>query len=125
VLQHADAARPPISLKVTDANGPITLHLPRSFRGPITILTRNGSVRFSKPLSAQLTQLGEAQNTRRCFAGDFPVAGDFPDGEEAAWAGDELDVEASNGDVKLLYDDERKSASDAGGKGSFFGRLLH
>ncbi|KAJ7271158.1 hypothetical protein C8J57DRAFT_1603592 [Mycena rebaudengoi] len=61
---HADAARPPISLKVTDANGPITLHLPRSFRGPITILTRNGSVRFSKPLSAQLTQLGEAQNTQ-------------------------------------------------------------
>ncbi|KAJ7271156.1 hypothetical protein C8J57DRAFT_1025605, partial [Mycena rebaudengoi] len=61
----------------------------------------NGSCSFSDLLSAQATQLGEAQKTRRCFVDDFS---DWTEGQE--WMGDELNMESSNGAVKIRYDDE-------------------
>ncbi|KAJ7240575.1 hypothetical protein C8J57DRAFT_1371443 [Mycena rebaudengoi] len=99
---HADAARPPIRIKAQNGLGAVTIRLPRSFRGPITILTRHGTAHFSAQLSAQLTPLGEAQKTRREFLGDFLATS--PTGWKA-----------------------RKPSSDAGSKkvkGSFFERLL-
>ncbi|KAJ7488127.1 hypothetical protein FB451DRAFT_1025378, partial [Mycena latifolia] len=115
-------ARPPIHLKANGANGSITLHLPRSFRGPVTIRARNGSVKFSGALTAQTTTFGEAERTRRCFVGEFA---DWAEGE--VWGGDEVTIEAANGSVKLQYDVE--ADRDGGGAGrekgkGLFGRLL-
>jgi hypothetical protein len=105
--------------------GTITLHLPRTFRGLVTVSTTWGSVRFSEPLTADMTPLGEANGTQRYFVGRLD---DWTDDD--AWVGDEVRVETSSGNVKLQYEAEPDPApSDARaekgkGKGSFFGRLL-
>ncbi|KAK7046445.1 hypothetical protein R3P38DRAFT_2873838 [Favolaschia claudopus] len=114
-------SRPPINLTALTSNGSVNIHLPRSFRGPLTIRTRNGSIRFSDALNADLTTFNEVNQTRRCFIGDFA------DWTEEGWAGDEVSIESSNGSIRLQYDAE--SPSDAGSKGSgkskgLFARLL-
>ncbi|KAJ7697251.1 hypothetical protein B0H17DRAFT_1052443 [Mycena rosella] len=120
-LHAAPSARPPIHLKAQSSNGSITLHLPRSFRGPVTILSRNGTIRFSSAVGAATTTFSEADHTRRCFVGDFS---DWTD--DGAWMGDEASIESSNGSVKVQFDAEPR-APDGGngkGKGTFLGRLL-
>ncbi|KAJ7895467.1 hypothetical protein B0H14DRAFT_2680552 [Mycena olivaceomarginata] len=135
---HAGPApfRTPIHFRAHSSNGPITLHIPRSFRGPLTIRTRNGSVRFSDALKAELTTFSEADKTRRCFVGDFA---DWPtdtnstgvksdtlnsEGEEGSgWRGDEIELESSNGSIKIQYDVEPRDAGKEKSKG-LFARLL-
>jgi hypothetical protein len=90
-------------MKVTAQSiwGTVTLHLPRSFRGPVTVKTTWGSVRFSELLTADMMPLGEADHTQRYFVGTL-------DGwtDDGAWVGDEVRVETSSGNVKLQYDVE-------------------
>ncbi|KAJ7181975.1 hypothetical protein C8R46DRAFT_1186849 [Mycena filopes] len=105
----ASAARPPVKLRVQSSNGSVTIHVPRSFRGPVTLRTSNGSTRLSDAVAAALTTFTEAKGTRRCFIGDFSDWTDMDAG--SGWAGDELEVEASNGAIRLLYE-------DGGGKGN-------
>ncbi|KAJ7101378.1 hypothetical protein B0H15DRAFT_763582, partial [Mycena belliarum] len=100
-IHTGDPARAPIRTSVHSSNGSITLHLPRTFRGPVTVRARNGSVKFSGTLQTQVTTFGEGAQTRRCFVGAFA---DWAEGE--AWAGDEVSIESGNGSVKLQYDDE-------------------
>ncbi|KAJ6571394.1 hypothetical protein B0H19DRAFT_988003 [Mycena capillaripes] len=124
-LHASHTARPPVNLKAQSSNGAITLHIPRSFRGPLTICSRNGSIRFSDALSADLTTFNEVNRTRRCFVGDFSDWADQPEG----WMGDEVNVESLNGSVKIHYDAETsRGATDGGSKGkgksTFLGRLL-
>ncbi|KAJ7489666.1 hypothetical protein B0H11DRAFT_2278359 [Mycena galericulata] len=108
------AARPPLRLTARASNGSITLRLPRAFRGPLTIRTRNGSVRFAGALAGAVTEFGEEGGVRRCFVGAF---GDYAAGREREgwgkkgdadpWPGDELTLESSNGGIKLLFDDDQ------------------
>ncbi|KAJ7078144.1 hypothetical protein B0H15DRAFT_933823 [Mycena belliarum] len=113
---HApDPARAPIRTSVQSSKGLITLHLPRTFRGPVTVCARNGSVKFSGALQTQVTTFAEGAKTRRCFIGVFA---DWAEGE--AWAGDEVSIESEKGSVKLQYDDEPDGAK----KGSFLGRIF-
>ncbi|KAJ7488145.1 hypothetical protein FB451DRAFT_1529256 [Mycena latifolia] len=106
-LHAADFARPPLRVRVQSAHGHMAVHLPRSFRGPVTLRTRSPTVRLSAPLAAEITPLSEADNTRRCFIGDFSA---YTDAE--AWAGDELRVESSAyGSVRFSFDDEPKASS--------------
>ena len=77
------------------------LHIPRNFHGPIFVTYRHGSVKFSDAISRHLTTFGEADNTRRCFLGDFARWTDM-DG----WIGDELTVDVKHGNVKIHYDDD-------------------
>ncbi|KAJ6483432.1 hypothetical protein C8R45DRAFT_1001308 [Mycena sanguinolenta] len=108
---HASSThRPPIHMKVHSSYGSVTLHVPRSFRGPVTIHTGHGSVRVSDALSADFTTFNEAKQTRRCFIGDYADWADQP-GE---WIGDEIEVESLNGSIKLQYDVELPSASTKG-----------
>jgi DUF4097 and DUF4098 domain-containing protein YvlB len=122
-MQHASSAtRPPLSLKAQTSNGSIVIHVPRSFRGPVTIRTRNGSVRFSDALSVDLVTFNEVNNTRRYFIGDLSDLTEQPEG----WFGDEINLESSNGGIKLQYDAE-PILLDTGSKGKgkgIFGRLL-
>ncbi|KAF7350168.1 hypothetical protein MVEN_01319300 [Mycena venus] len=116
--------RPPINLKVQSSNGTVTIHVPRGFRGPVLLTTRNGSVRFSDALSADLTTFNEVNHTRRCFIGDFS---DWTETDQSeGWIGDELGIETSNGSIKLQYAAEQ-SAVDMGSKSKgkgLFARLL-
>jgi hypothetical protein len=119
---HTSAARPPINIRAQSSNGSVTIHLPRSFRGPVTVSTRNGAIRFSDALSAELTTFNEVNKTRRCFIGDYSDWTDQPEG----WMGDELSLETMNGGIKVQYDVEASasnSASKAKGKG-LFAKLL-
>ncbi|KAJ7245647.1 hypothetical protein B0H12DRAFT_1127470 [Mycena haematopus] len=124
VRLHAPASpRPPVKIKAQSSNGSVTLHVPRSFCGPVTIRTGWGSIRFSDSLSADLTTFNEVNKTRRCFIGDFSDWAEQPEG----WIGDEIDLETSNGSIKLQYDIE-SNVSNVGsprGKGKgLFAKLL-
>ncbi|KAJ7439261.1 hypothetical protein B0H11DRAFT_2254011 [Mycena galericulata] len=69
------AARAPIHLTAHSSNGPITLHLPRSVRGPISVRSCNGSIRFSGPLGVDTTTFSEANQTRRCYNDIWSILG--------------------------------------------------
>ncbi|KAJ7624839.1 hypothetical protein FB45DRAFT_924331 [Roridomyces roridus] len=122
-------ARPPFTIRAESSNGSITLHLPLSFRGPLTIHTQYGSVRLASSLDAATTTFSEVDGTRRYFVGDFS---DYEGEEEGAlWFGDEAHLETTYGSVKVQYEAafNETSESDLGsgkgkGKGSFFGKLL-
>ncbi|KAJ6503879.1 hypothetical protein C8R45DRAFT_1209439 [Mycena sanguinolenta] len=119
VRVHASAApRPPMRITAKSSNGAVTLHLPRSFRGPVTIRTSNGSVRFSDSIEEDLTTFSEVKKTRRCFIGEYSDWTEQPGG----WVGDELDLETSNGTVRLQYDVElspSNTVESSKGKGLF------
>ncbi|KAJ7214397.1 hypothetical protein GGX14DRAFT_392427 [Mycena pura] len=112
--------RQPVHLTVSTSNGGVIVHVPRTFRGPLTVHTRCGSVKLSPTLAATTTTLSEVAGTRRCFVGDFADWAQAP-GE---WGGDELNVDTSNGSIKLRFDVEGQDAMGGKGKGSFIGRLL-
>ncbi|KAJ7691035.1 hypothetical protein B0H17DRAFT_935443 [Mycena rosella] len=97
---HAAAVRPTLHIAAQASNGPMTIHLPPSFRGPVTIHSHIPLIRFSDRLAAEVTILSEVTHKCRCFVGDLP---DYLDG---AWAGDVLDVHAANGCVILRYADD-------------------
>ncbi|KAF8129644.1 hypothetical protein K438DRAFT_1789054 [Mycena galopus ATCC 62051] len=82
--------------------GNITLHLPRTFRGPVTVRNTSewAAIHISEPLTASMMPLSEVNGTWRYFVGTL-------DGwtDEGEWAGDEMHLE-STGDVRLHYDVE-------------------
>ncbi|KAJ7691032.1 hypothetical protein B0H17DRAFT_1179737, partial [Mycena rosella] len=77
-----------IRLNAYSSNGPITIHLPPSFRGPVTI--RSPAVRVSEHPAAELTTFSEEEHARRYFVGDFSAWTE-------EWAGDTLEVESACG----------------------------
>ncbi|KAK7023176.1 hypothetical protein R3P38DRAFT_2958099 [Favolaschia claudopus] len=85
-------ARPHIHLSAF-SSAPISIAVPASFRGPITILSSRPSP--SPSLPPQATIFSEANNTRRGFIGDF-----------ADWtrdsAGDELDLQSATVSISVL-----------------------
>ncbi|KAJ6574467.1 hypothetical protein B0H19DRAFT_986091 [Mycena capillaripes] len=123
-LHASNDARPVINLKAQTAHGGITVHVPRTFRGPVTVRTPHGQLHFAGELSAAVTTFNEVDYTHRCFIGDFSDWADHPEN----WVGDELNIETSIGNVKLRYDVESESDdTESRGKGrnsTLLGRLL-
>ncbi|KAJ6454717.1 hypothetical protein C8R47DRAFT_1166884 [Mycena vitilis] len=124
-LHAPPAPRPPLHLTATSSNGTLTLHLPHSFRGPLTLRTRNGSVRIVRALEGATTTVSEAGGVRRCFVGEFADWAERPEG----WTGDEVTLESANGSIRVQYDVEvastaAESAKDSGKGKGLFGRLL-
>jgi len=109
----------PFSLKISAHNGGITVALPKSFTGPLTMETRNGWVNISASLSPHVTTFSDIKSTRKCFIGDF-VSSNYGQGE---WEGSSLDIECHNGKVKLCHVDEKDEAERVGGSG-FWGKLF-
>ncbi|KAF8879698.1 hypothetical protein BD779DRAFT_1676239 [Infundibulicybe gibba] len=126
---HAPPTRSPLFVTAYTSNGNITLSLPRSFRGPVTCTTPNGSTRLSPAIRAALRIATEddGKSTMRAFLGSWEeasklgptsaspeessTAGDAKSSKAAAtpdepWAGDELQAESKNGNVKIQFDDE-------------------
>jgi hypothetical protein len=125
LLQHTTGhePRPPFHLTISSRDGAVTLYLPRSFRGLLTITRRDGSVRVSESLAQQVTMLSDANHTRRCFVGDFSVwpQSEAEDGQK--WHGDEVVVNVRDGRFKVQYENEEKKKNE-GGFGGFFSRIL-
>ncbi|KAJ7795178.1 hypothetical protein B0H14DRAFT_2920643 [Mycena olivaceomarginata] len=103
-IHAASTARPPIYITAATAHC-ITLHLPRTFRGPVTVRKTSDwcSIHISESLRAGMMPISEANGTWRSFVGTL-------DGwtDEGKWAGDEVRLENSSsfGYVKLRYDVE-------------------
>ncbi|KAJ6517460.1 hypothetical protein C8R47DRAFT_1063145 [Mycena vitilis] len=107
-LHASDGTRPSLRLKVQSRNS-IALQIPRSFRGPVIVRTRKGTVRVSDALAAHFTTFSEVNHTHRCFIGDFS---DWIVDSEA-WTGDEIEVESTHGKLKLQDEPEMKSKHKA------------
>lgn len=114
-VHDASTPRLPLYINAYASNGSVNIHLPRSFRGLLSIRTSNGSSKFSAEASGHLTTFSDVDGTRRCFIGDYS---DMTD----SWEGDEVVAEAKNGSVKIVYDDEEQEKSER--KSGFFGRLF-
>jgi len=85
----------------TYSRGSTTLHLPRSFRGTLTISVPIGDINISQNLSENLSTISEVSHTRRCFVGDISQLRSMDSVEM-----DQVCVEAKLGNVTLLYDDD-------------------
>jgi len=100
----------PFALTATAPHGSVKLDLPRTFTGLLVLGTRHGSVKLSEALLQHATQLSQLGDARRYFVGDFGLLGD------QQWEGDQVEVEAVHGSVRLRYVDE---GEEQGQKGLF------
>lgn len=100
VLQHTLDSPAPFSLTATAPHGSVGLLLPRSFEGLLCLATRHGSIALSDALVQHATQLSQVGDTRRYFVGNFELLGD------KAWLGDQVEVEAVHGSIRMRYVDE-------------------
>jgi len=114
---HNLGARTSYHLQAVSTHGSVTVHIPRSFQGLLTVSTRGG-VSFSSQLSEHVTTFSELNNTRKCFVGDLSSWG-----EAVEWTGDEVTAETKHGRVKVQYVDEVKPGSSRKRK-SFLGWVL-
>jgi len=79
-------------------NGGVTIHLPRSFVGPIRHDSSHGKSTFSDEMKSHVRVISD-----KCsFLGSWEEA-NFVDFE--SWKGDEVDARTRNGSIKLAYYD--------------------
>ena len=99
--------RPFLNIEVGAHNGAITVTIPRSFHGQMTLHTKNGHVNLSPMLSARAASLSVLDGTHTYFVGERPSCGRWHTGEGDD--GDEVDgliASSKNGSIKVSYDDE-------------------
>jgi len=106
----------PFSLTGRSSHGTIRLAIPRSFQGLLSLSTRHGSVSVSDAIVQNATQLSQLDTARRYFVGDFALLG-----AQEAWEGDQVELEAPHGTVRVKYDDEE---AEGQGKKGLFSRLF-
>ncbi|KAJ7048232.1 hypothetical protein C8F01DRAFT_1380633 [Mycena amicta] len=95
----------PLNLSLHTDEGSVSLTLPRTFCGPLTIRLGYGRMHLSPALSAATTIFNESsKGVSRSFVGDFAESGwaDAP-GE---WTGDEAQVGSDYGNVRIEFEDE-------------------
>jgi len=123
---HAEqTSRPAIHLTAVTSNATLNVHIPRSFRGPITIKMTNGRTHFSPFVQSQLTTLSEVNQMQRGFIGDWSEVGPSGTSEpshSSEWLGDELVLETINNSINIHYDDEVVEIAKS--SGGFFSRLF-
>jgi hypothetical protein len=106
----------PFYLYANGRNGSVTIGLPRTFEGLLTIYAKNGSIKLSDEIYERLSMFNEDNHTQRCFVGDLASF----TGHD--WKGNEVDIEATNGRVKIfLVDQVEPETSKA--KGGLFSRV--
>lgn len=102
-----DEPRPFLSIEAKGHNGAVTVVIPRSFRGQLTLHTDNGQVQLSSALGPRSATLSTFNGTHTYFVGERPRCGRWHTGTSED--GDEVDgviASSKNGSVKVLYDDE-------------------
>lgn len=123
LLQHDPAnpsKRPRFKLNAMSKDGSVTIHIPRSFIGPLTATVKDGAICFSEQVKQQISTMSEANKTTRCFVGEF--AGSSHWESDGTWTGDEVEVTVSDGRFKIMYDDEIKPKTKK--KSLFFGHMF-
>ena len=112
--------RPSLSIDLRANYGDISLSLPCSFRGPITITSSHERIAFSPALEERMAPLSDIQGVRVYFVGDRPHSGRWGGddntnkGEEHASRGgsteeeplDELTVSGEHASVRVNWDGE-------------------
>jgi len=111
---HTIDGAAPFSLTGHSSHGTIRLAVPRSFHGFLSISTRHGSIKLSDTLFQNTTQLSQFENTRKYFIGDFHPM-------EDTWDGDQVELEAPHGSIRVKYIDEM---AEMQGKKGLFSRLF-
>jgi hypothetical protein len=102
--------RPFLNVEVGAHNGAITVTIPRSFRGQMTLQTKNGWVKLSPMLAPRAASLSVLDGTHTYFVGERPSCGKWHTGESED--GDEVDgliASSKNGSIRVSYDDENAS----------------
>jgi len=107
----------PFHLNVTNCHGSITVWLPRTFRGPMTINSKHGAVKFSDDILEHMGLCNEVDHIRRCFIGDVSLFSD----EGGGWKGDEVNIQTKHSKVKVRFVDEVETPN---GKPGFLSRMF-
>ncbi|KAG8982915.1 hypothetical protein FRB94_007699 [Tulasnella sp. JGI-2019a] len=116
-------------LKAHSQNGSVTARIPPDFQGPVTFMTKNGSLKFSDRVEKRLAHLTRSDNAGKAFIGSWEASGnaDIGAGGGEDWAGDELVLSSEGGSIRIEYADEpsefskvRKEIADAGPIGGAF-----
>lgn len=102
-------------------NGSVHVYVPRSFRGPITLTTRNGAIKLSSAVRTQVQVFSDIKGVQRGFLGPFDPA-EWKDSDH--WTGDEITAETMNGHVKVFFDDEATTGWGKPKSPNFFERLF-
>ncbi|KAG1729511.1 uncharacterized protein EDB91DRAFT_811312 [Suillus paluster] len=103
----------PFLLDIYARDGRVTVLLPRSFHGPLLLITRE-SAKLSDELVQRSMTLSTLEHMQRYFVGDFSHQ-TFGDD----WNGDELKVVSRDGSVTIRYTDEVELP-----KSGFFSRIF-
>ncbi|EIN08759.1 hypothetical protein PUNSTDRAFT_143487 [Punctularia strigosozonata HHB-11173 SS5] len=103
-VRTSPSACTPFILMATGHNGGVMIHVPRTFCGPVSAFTKNGSVSWSNTLEPHVTMFSEQSNKRQAFIGDLSASGwaELPE----TWVGDEIVAETWNGSIKFQFIDE-------------------
>ncbi len=104
--------RPFLNIEVRAHNGTITVTIPRSFRGQMTLHTDNGRVHLSPTLAPRAASLSALNGTHIYFVGERPSTGKWHTGDSED--GDEVDgliASSKNGSIRVSYDDEDVSST--------------
>jgi hypothetical protein len=113
--------RPFLNIAARAHNGAITVTIPRSFRGQMTLHTDNGRVHLSPTLAPRAASLSVLNGTHTYFVGERPSNGKWHTGESED--GDEVDglnALSKNGSIRVSYDDEDVSCKGPGVLSSLF-----
>ncbi|KAH7104520.1 hypothetical protein BKA62DRAFT_463969 [Auriculariales sp. MPI-PUGE-AT-0066] len=99
---HSSGNRPFGISASTAYQSTIQLELPRDFRGPLTIKSQSGQVKFSPALEPLVATFSDYDDLKKCFVGDFKAL-EFGQG---AWEGSMVDIDAPYAKIRLRFVDE-------------------
>lgn len=116
----------PLSLHLFSANGSLTLAIPRSFHGPLTLASKHGSLNISKAMQARAMLIRE-EGGQAVYHIQPPSDLEVSEGVERVEGESDARAESKNGSVKVRFEDEDWVTSVAGGAdgyGGVFGKLM-
>ncbi|KAF4582536.1 hypothetical protein EYR38_002662 [Pleurotus pulmonarius] len=106
-IHTPDLARPPFHLVANAVNGYVSLHLPNSFHGLLTVHVQAGDlekhIEIASGLMAHAVLLRETPDSRSYFVGE--MGGWVKD--ENNWEGDEIVASVEHGLVRAQFEDEK------------------
>ncbi|KAF9490321.1 hypothetical protein BDN71DRAFT_1454428 [Pleurotus eryngii] len=106
-IHTPDLARPPFHLVANAVNGYVSLHLPNSFHGLLTVHVSAGDlekhIEIASGLMAHAVLLRETTDSRSYFIGEM---GGWVKNEDN-WEGDEIVASVEQGLVRAQFEDEK------------------
>ncbi|KAF7430396.1 hypothetical protein PC9H_006101 [Pleurotus ostreatus] len=106
-IHTPDLARPPFHLVANAVNGYVSLHLPNSFHGLLTVHVSAGDlekhIEIASGLMAHAVLLRETTDSRSYFIGEM---GGWVKNEDN-WEGDEIVASVEHGLVRAQFEDEK------------------